>query len=29
MLNVTVDWLREYLLRKFCVYMNNDFSKQA
>jgi len=29
MLNVTVDWLREYLLRKFCVYVNNDFLKQA
>jgi len=27
MLNVTVDWLREHLLRKFCVNVNDDFSK--
>jgi len=29
MLNVTVDWLREYLLRKFYVQVNDDFLKQA
>jgi len=29
MLNVTVDWLREYLLCKFCIHVNDDFSKQA
>jgi len=24
MLNVTVDWLRDYLLRKFCVHVNDE-----